>query len=44
MAKDQKGNIIGIAFCTVIFKKDDTTHELPTRDEYLRQGWPQIFC
>jgi GNAT superfamily N-acetyltransferase len=44
MAKDQKGNIIGIAFCTVILKKDDTTiHELPTRDEYLCQGWPVDF-
>lgn len=44
MAKDHKGNIIGIAFCTVILKKDDTTiHELPTRDEYLCQGWPVDF-
>jgi predicted GNAT family acetyltransferase len=40
MAKNNKNEIVGVIFCTTVTKSPD---RLPTKDEYLQQGWPVDF-
>jgi len=42
MAKSQHNEIVGVIFCTKI-TKDDMPSKLPTKSEYIHQGWPTDF-
>jgi GNAT superfamily N-acetyltransferase len=42
MAKHINNEIVGVIFCTE-FIKEDLPHKIPTKTEYLHQGWPIDF-
>lgn len=42
-AKDEKGELAGVIFCTIYFQTKNNSTKLFTKEEFIHQGWPADF-